>query len=603
MKRGNNWTKAINNLCPSKFDLFIQKELNKCAGKNFDVKSFKINAKQETSSTSNDQVCSSAAIGYYTITTYDNALQCQNPNISNRKGRKLSTKQCNFIGFREETSVCPKKLYSKGLQCKLSNHHQQKKGKISPTKDLGVQCFYASKGEPKKDCVDERIGDVRTQNKKTPLPRQRNLSPKKITRKRHGSLSDLFPPPESKNVGNLIQINSSAEIRRILNDESDSSLTLSNTGEYFRTYLSPRPLMTYYQTSSTSKDNRGDTNDERYARNQPIVRVMAAANNKQFSHVDAIIVTAQSNHTSPVCSVHCKKNEIIKQCDCTYESTKHKNQGQDSFNQPLVRTVCSSKCTGPCSAARKTAATLTCPSDCPCPGQRYVERRNPMIPCVCPPPPRKACCECNKEVSAACICDLLCNLRERIKKQTEVQNRNLDQILEELDKQDKEIQLIRQFVEKSKKKKKYKCCAKKNAVCSCYAATVQYDFNSSPPVGAAEVFEENEADECVLPEVDEMNEEEEPEIIQIFGSKNKPEMKNEQALEKESWKALWKKNSRGPFANEFFKKKNNIRKKCSSSSNGPDENSQSRENKKDNKYNKWFSKLVCSKKDLRKNVS
>lgn len=74
----------MNNLCPSKFDLFIQKELNKCTGKNFDVKSFKINAKQESTTTSNDKVCSSAAIGYYTITTYDDALQCENQ--INRKG-------------------------------------------------------------------------------------------------------------------------------------------------------------------------------------------------------------------------------------------------------------------------------------------------------------------------------------------------------------------------------------------------------------------------------------------------------------------------------------------------------------------------------------
>lgn len=175
--------------------------------------------------------------------------------------------------------------------------------------------------------------------------------------------------------------------------------------------------------------------------------------------------------------------------------------------------MCSSKCTGPCAATRKAAATLTCPSNCPCSGQKQREKRDPMRPCVCPAPPRKACCECDKDFSAACICDLLCSLRERIKKQTEEQNRNLDQILEELDKQDKEIQVIRQYVEKTKRPKRPKCC-KKNAVCSCYAATVEYDFNNIL-MGTPETIDRNVVDECLKESVELKSAE--PEVIQIFG--------------------------------------------------------------------------------------
>lgn len=138
-----------------------------------------------------------------------------------------------------------------------NNIHDILNFQVSSTKDLGVQCFYApiqhTDGKPKKGHTEEKTGEMRSQNKKTPTPRQKNLAPKKLTRKKHGSLSDLFPQNKCKNVGNMIQINSSAEIRKILNDETDSSLTLSNTGEYFKTFMNPQPLMAYYQTSSTSK--------------------------------------------------------------------------------------------------------------------------------------------------------------------------------------------------------------------------------------------------------------------------------------------------------------------------------------------------------------
>ncbi|XP_045470499.1 uncharacterized protein LOC123677821 isoform X2 [Harmonia axyridis] len=605
IKKGH-WTKTINQLCPSKFDFFIQKELNKCAGKNFDVKSIKINTKQESGISSNDKVCSSAAIGYYTITTYDDALQGENPKIG--KGRKTSTKQCNFIGIREET-ISPKKLTCKGLQCKLSSPNQHKKEKVSLTKDLGIQCVNTpiQEDKPKKGQIDNKIEEIRAQNRKGPPQRQKNLGPKKL-RKKHGSLSEIFPTTECRNVGNMIQINSSAEIRRILNDDqSDSSLTLSNTGEYFRTFLSPKPLLTYYQTSSTSKDNRGDTNDEHYPKNEPIVRVVEATNDKNRKEKPKNQGVTTINEKEPICSEHCKKKQIQKvpTCDCTYEDTKHKATKDSFVLGPLPQNVCSSKCIGPCQALRKAAATLTCPGDCPCAAQKNVDLQNSQVPCVCPGPAIKQCCECNQcydEMTNACICDLLCNLRDRIKKQTQEQNRNLDQIIEELNKQDQEIQEIRKYVEKCKKEQKKKGpCYKKNPVCSCYAATVEYDFIG----GTAATNVEEIVEEKCLKDVG-AGVPAEPEIIQLFGSEKTTEKKKHQyhVFEKESWKALWKNNSKVFFPNEFFKKRNIIRKKPSSSSNGPNENFQSKQNRKDKRdYKQWFSKLVCSKKDLRKNAS
>lgn len=62
-------------------------------------------------------------------------------------------------------------------------------------------------------------------------------------------------------------------------------------------------------------------------------------------------------------------------------------------------------------------------------------------------------------------------------------------------------------------------------------------------------------------------------------------------FEKDSWKALWKRNSRVLFPNDFFKRKQGVQK-LSSSSNGPNEIIQSKRTRKDRKeYKQWFSKL------------
>ncbi|KAK9879402.1 hypothetical protein WA026_006468 [Henosepilachna vigintioctopunctata] len=63
-------------ISPSKFDIFIQKELNKYSGKNMNVKSFNINSKPNFEKQPKNNLQSSAAIGYYKITFDDNALQC-----------------------------------------------------------------------------------------------------------------------------------------------------------------------------------------------------------------------------------------------------------------------------------------------------------------------------------------------------------------------------------------------------------------------------------------------------------------------------------------------------------------------------------------------
>lgn len=69
---------------------------------------------------------------------------------------------------------------------------------------------------------------------------------------------------------------------------------------------------------------------------------MAASNQGQLTRPDAIVITAESNHKSPICSLHCNKNVIPKvpTCTCTYEDTKHKTQivVEKSVSSPRIQT-------------------------------------------------------------------------------------------------------------------------------------------------------------------------------------------------------------------------------------------------------------------------
>ncbi|KAL3283302.1 hypothetical protein HHI36_006450 [Cryptolaemus montrouzieri] len=589
LSKRDQWRKNMNTtLCPSKFDLFIQKELNKCTGRNFNVKSFKINTKQESETPSKNKVCSSAAIGYYTITTYDNALQCEKPNAT--KGKILNTKQCNFMDIPPEP-YSPKKMYSKGLQCKRSSHYHHppsKKEKIISTREAGIQCYFTplphAEERIKFGPLNSKITEVQVlQNRRAPSPRQKFNFQKKPLRKKHSSLSDLFTPAENKNV-NTIQINSSAELRKILKENhSASSVNLLNSGEYFRTFFRPRHLMAYYQTSSTSKDNKGDTNDEDCTKRDPIV-------------------VAASTHISPKCSVLYKectdRREMAQKKSKEKVQTDGREKSQKNVIDPKHKSGCAPNCNKPCSKVARSLPRRCC-SSCACICQKVDEKRKPEATTIYkPPPPPPPCCDCSDTTTEMCICDILHNLRERMKKQTEEQNRNLEQVLEELTKQDKELEQIRQYVDKYKNKP-YKSKKRKPAVCSCYAATVQYDFTTDlAPLPDLNEKEIEDADSK------ERKRSAEPEIIEIFGSNKKFDLKKRRSVSKlNSWKTLWGKNSevKAFFVNDLFKKRNNMQKKCSSSSSSAAEETELKKNKK--AYKQWFSSLFGSKKDLKKNNS
>ncbi|KAK9879403.1 hypothetical protein WA026_006469 [Henosepilachna vigintioctopunctata] len=479
-----------------------------------------------------------------------------------------------------------------------------------------------TKERKKMDLLDSNLAELMTHHKKLPHLKQKSHKRKKTLRRRPSS---------------MIRINSSAELKKMLIEKRSSpSFTLSNTGDYFRTFLrhqNPRTLLTYYQTSSSSKDNGGDTYDEQYFKNQHIV------------------VATTSNPISPICSGPCgskrRSPPPLSPCTCTcgttYEKPRRNQSDESNLNKQKKRefriqerqdiedtraeetqsdkrtqeiqnydmddirapdnqrdrddvsidpggrrlTKTASVQRQPSSIMRdpeldrpksqilirvesqsksldtrdiQPSRDLQAPSDTRPTYSRQnltIDIRNAEVPiqgtiedaqtnkhvvcitecgdpcnvkatsiCTCchqPIVPKKPCCACPPEVreppnlKSKCICDILTCLKEKIRIQTAEQNRNLDQILEELNKQDRELKEIRNFVEKYNDSKR-KATNKSSRVreCSCYAVTVQQGFTTDMKPLPATLRQEDVREENSLQ--DQESKSTEPEIIELFGS-------------------------------------------------------------------------------------
>lgn len=133
---------------------------------------------------------------------------------------------------------------------------------------------------------------------------------------------------------------------------------------------------------------------------------------------------------------------------------------------------------------------------------------------------------------AKCICDILNNLKEKIKNQTEEQNKNLDYIMEELGKQATELKEIRETISRRKRKKDEKKLISKNCCSAEPHSICNYKLKE-------EKIMENTATKEINRDYP-INQE--PEIIELFGNDKKQKygrFSNCNLFKKESWKSIW----------------------------------------------------------------